>query len=293
MDKMKPRIALVIGCGGLKCAAAIGVLQVLEAEALFPDMVVGCSGGAIFGAAIAMGFSSDRMIEALAQIWTRDTTQKLDFPSLAKIALPKQIGFDDQIGILDDRGLTNGIAKAFGAKTTFADTVIPFHCLATDFHSGEQVVLSKGNLARAVRASAGIPILFKPVECEGRLLIDGGLSDPLPVDVAIREGADAIIAVGFETPLSHSFSSPINFASQMFNILVNQLLYRKFAFYNLAYHSEIIIIVPQFESDIQLNDVDSIPFVIEQGRKETLKHLAYLRQMLASKDARDSMRSSS
>lgn len=279
----QPSLGLVIGSGGLKCAAAIGVLQVLEQEHIPLDMVVGCSGGAIFGASIAMGFSAEKMMEVREHAWTRDTTQKIDIRSLAKIALPRVVGFDDEIGILKDQGLVNGLTWAYGAETTFAETKIPFHCVATDFHTGEPVVLSSGNVVKAIRASAGIPILFKPLEWNGRWLIDGGLSNPLPVDVAIQQGADVIIAVGFETPLVGSVSSPANFASQMFNILINQLLYRKFAFYNLAYHSEIIAIVPHFEHEIHLNDVESVPFIVEQGRQETLKHITHLKQTLASK----------
>jgi NTE family protein len=275
-----PRLGLVIGYGGLKCAVAIGVLQVLEQENTPLDMVVGCSGGAIFGASIAMGFSAAKMIDILGHTWSPDTTQKLDFGSLAKIGLPGAMGFDDEIGILDDQRLVDGLVQAYGADTTFADIRIPFYCVTTDFRTGESFVISSGNIVRAIRASAGIPVLFKPVECNGRWLVDGVLSNPLPVDVAIQEGADVIIAVGFETPLMKSISSPANFASQMFNILVNQLLYRKFAFYNLAYHSEIIAIVPHFEKEIHLNEVDSIPFIIEQGRNETLKHLEHIKQAL-------------
>jgi len=275
-----PRLGLVIGSGGLKCAAAIGVLQVLEKENIPLDMVVGCSGGAVFGALIAMGFSAEKMIDVMGYTWTRDATEKFDLRSLAKIAFPGVVGFDDGIGILDDGSLRDGLTRAYGAETTFSETKIPFFCVATDFHTGEPVIISNGNIVKAIRASAGIPVLFKPIELNGRWLLDGGLSNPLPVDVAIQEGADVIIAVGFETPLVKSVSSPANFASQMFNILVNQLLYRKFAFYNLAYHSEIVAIVPHFEKEIHLNDVDIIPFIIEQGRDETLKHLKHLKQAL-------------
>lgn len=274
------RLGLVIGSGGLKCVAAIGVMQVLEEEGISLDMVVGCSGGAVFGAAIAMGFSSDKLDKAREQGWTRDVSKKLDFRSLARIVLPGAYGFDDGIGIFDDKVMVGNLESVLGADSTFADTQIPFRCLATDFHTGDQVVISEGRLAEAVRISSGIPIIFKPMERDGRLLIDGGLSNPLPIDVAIQEGADIIIAVGFETPMVESVSSPANFAAQMFNILVNQLLYKKFAFYNLAYHSEIITIVPHFEEGIGLNDVGSVPFIIEQGRMETMKHLAQLKQAL-------------
>jgi len=282
MSKENSRLALVIGSGGLKCAAAIGVMQVLEEEHNSVDMVVGCSGGSVFGAAIALGFSAEKMVETRAQAWTSDVTKKLDFPSLLKFISPRIFGFDDEVAVFDDSVMAGNIARVFGPETTFADTKIPFYCVATDFHSGEPVVISEGGIARAVRISSGIPIIFKPVEWNGKLLIDGGLSNPLPVDVAIQEGADIIIAVGFETPLLPSVSSPGNYASQMFNILVNQLLYKKFAFYNLAYHSEIIPIIPEFSTSIKISDVNSVPFIIEQGRLETLRHIDHLKKILAS-----------
>jgi len=279
----QPSLALVIGSGGIKCAAAIGVMQVLETENIAVDMVVGCSGGAVYGAAIALGFSADQMIEASAQAWTSDITHRINFSSLLKIIFPKRFGFDDDIGIIDDRIMTGNIETMFGTKTTFADTRVPFYCVATDFHTGEPVVISEGKLAKAVRISSGIPIVFKPLEWEGKLLIDGGLSNPLPVDVAIKAGADLIIALGFEPPLEHSVNSPVNFASQMFSILENQLLAKKFAFYNLAYHSEIIAIVPEFKTKIRVNDVSKVPFIVDQGKRETEKHLQYLKQASAMK----------
>jgi len=282
MGKKRPSLALVIGSGGLKCAASIGIMQVLEKENIGVDLVVGCSGGAVFGAAIAMGFSSEKLIETRAQTWTDDVTKKINYSSILKIISPKIFGFDDEIGIFDDSTMAGNIEKAFGPKTTFADTKIPFYCMTTDFHTGLPVVISEGGIAKAVRISSGIPIIFKPMEWNGKLLIDGGFSNPLPIDIAIQQGADIIIAVGFETPLLSSVSSPGNYAMQMFNILVNQLLYKKFAFYNLAYHSEIIAIILEFKEDIKINDVSKVPFIIDQGKKEAQKHINYLKQMLST-----------
>jgi NTE family protein len=282
MEKKTPKLALVIGSGGLKCAAAIGVMEVLEQQNIAVDLVVGCSGGAVFGGAIALGFSVEEIAEKQEQGWTSDLTRHMDFGSLRKIVLPRMGGFDDLIGIFKDELMLNNLSKTYGVDTSFQDTRIPFYCVATDFNTGNPVVISEGNLAEAVRISSGIPVLFKPVPWKGKLLIDGGLSNPLPVDIAIQEGADLILAVGFETPLLPSVSSAGNFARQMFNILVNQLLYKQFAFYNLAYHSEIITIVPEFKEEIKINAVESVPFIIDQGRKETLKHLAYIQKMLAA-----------
>lgn len=283
MTKPKHRVALVIGSGGLKCAAVIGVMQVLEQQNIKVDMVVGCSGGAVFGAAIALGYDATGIDNARAQAWTDTITSKPNLASLAQIAVPGIFGFSDEIGIFDDRIMTDNIEQAFGAQTTFANTEIPFYVVATNFNTGEPVVITDGPLAKAVRASAGIPILFKPLELNGQLLVDGGVSNPLPIDVAIQNGADVIIALGFETPMPPSVTNPAGFASQMFTILVNQLLYKKFAFYNLAYHSEIIAIVPEFKESIKISDVHSVPYIIEQGRQEAMKHLPHLQKILARK----------
>jgi len=275
-----PKVALVIGSGGLKCAAVIGLIQVLEQENIRLDMVVGCSGGAVFGAAIALGFNADQLVETQGQAWTNDVTKKISLKSISRILFPKATKNHDLIGIFDDRTMAGNIENAFGSSTKFSDTLIPFHCIATDFNTGESVVISEGPLAKAVRISSGIPVLFTPVDWNGKLLIDGGLSNPLPVDVAIREGADIIIAIGFETPLTPSIASPGQFAMQMFNILINQLLYKKFAFFNLVHHSEIIAIMPEFSEDIKINDVSKVPYIINQGRVEAEKHIDYLKKML-------------
>lgn len=277
-----PRIALVIGSGGLKCTAAIGVMQVLEEEGIDLDMIVGCSGGAVIGGLFSVGISAEKAAETAQQFWTSEITRKVDIRSLLKIIFPKLFGFDEHIGIFDNSVLVEHIEGFWGATTTFADTRIPFYSVTTDLHTGKPIVLSEGKLARAIWTSASIPMTFRPVEWNGRLLMDGGLSNPLPVDVAIQAGADIIIAVGFESPGVPSLSSPGYFVMQMFNILSDQLLHKQFAFYNLAHHSEIILVVPEFKENIKVNDAQKIPYIIEEGKKEFQKHIGYLRQLLAS-----------
>jgi NTE family protein len=277
----QPKVALVIGSGGLKCAAAIGIIQVLEENGIGIDLVVGCSGGAVFGAAIALGFSAEQMDETRTQTWTPEVTGQLDYRSLSRMLLPGLFGFNDEIGIFKDDSLRRSLETGFGATTQFSDTQIPFFCMATDLDTGEPVLISDGNLAEGIRISSSIPIIFKPVNRDGRLLIDGGISNPLPIDVAIQQGASLILAVGFETPLLPDVSSPGRFALQMFNILVNQLLYKKFAFYNLVHHSEIIGLMPEFTEEVKISDVDKVPMIVEQGRLEAQKHIDYLKQVLS------------
>jgi NTE family protein len=277
----RPKVALVIGSGGIKCAASIGIWKVLSEENIPVDMVVGCSGGSVFGAGIALGFSSSEMVEVSQRLWTSDVTKKVDLRSLGKILFPRLFRLDHDIGIFNDEFMVNNIQTSIGEGTTFADTSIPFYCVATDFYSGKPVVLSEGSLSKALRVSSGIPVIFRPVEWEGRQLIDGGISNPLPLDIAIQHGADIIIAVAFENPPQPSVESVGNFATQMFSILVNQLLSKSFAYYNLTHHAEIILMVPEFEENIKINDVGKFPMIIRKGEQEARKNIGYLKRLLA------------
>jgi NTE family protein len=276
----KGRVALVIGSGGLKCSAAIGVWDVLSQENVKVDLVVGCSGGAIFGGLISLGKTAEEIHELSASLWTEEVTSQIKLSNLGKIALPGVFGFDDRIGVFNDRNLTRSLESGFGVDTTFTDTKIPFYCVTTDIHTGKPVVLTRGPLARAVRASSSIPILFEPIEWGGRYLVDGGLSNPLPTDVAMQQGATLIIAIGFNKPLRATVNTAGNFAMQMFNIMINQLLSKRFAYDNLHYRGEIILIAPRFEQEIHIDEVDKVPEIIARGREETLRQIDYVKSLL-------------
>jgi NTE family protein len=277
-----PKVALVIGSGGLKCSAALGIFDKLEKENIGIDMVVGCSGGAIMGGFIVTGRSSKETIELVNQMWDPKIVQQFRFKNLLKLLLPKLFGFNENFGLSSDAMMVKQYEKAYGINTTFTDTKIPFFCVATDIKNGEAVTISDGRVADAIRASSGLPILFEAVEYKGRTLIDGGISNPLPVDVAIKEGANIIIAVGFKKPKLPNVVSAGNFIAQMFTILTNELLTLKMAFFNLAHHSEIIVIIPDFEEEIKLTDVDKIPAIIAVGEKETEKHIDYIKRLMDS-----------
>jgi NTE family protein len=114
------------------------------------------------------------------------------------------------------------------------------------------------------------------------MLIDGAASNPLPVDVPIREGADIILALGFESPLPSRIRSVSRYAFYINSLMTNNLLQANFAFHNAAHHAEIISIFPEFERSIRLFDTDQIPYVIEQGEKAMLAQLDYVKRLLDS-----------
>jgi NTE family protein len=112
------------------------------------------------------------------------------------------------------------------------------------------------------------------------MLLDGCLSAPLPVDVAMKEGADLILAMGFESPYPRRIKSATRYAFQLNSIYTNNLLRANFAFHNLAHHAEIIPILPEFEGNVGLFDTHRFAHVIEQGERAGEEQLPYLRQLL-------------
>jgi NTE family protein len=279
--KTKPRIALVIGSGSVKCAAALGLMKVLQRENINVDIVVGCSGGAIYASLIALGWSVERATESTLRMWTSKITSKRNKRAILQVVLPNLFKFDETFGLIDDSLINSRLKEGFEGAT-FAQTKIPLYVVATDLYNGEQIVISEGAIAEAVRASISIPYIFPPYKINQRYMIDGFQSDPLPVGVAIKEGADIIIAMGFESPYQESISSLMRYNFQISSITSNNLLKTNFAFHNLAHHSEIIPVLPEFQHRIKLFDTDKIPYVIEEGERATEKQLPYIKKLLSA-----------
>jgi NTE family protein len=279
-NRNQKRVALVIGSGSIKCAAALGLLRVLEREGIGIDLVVGTSAGSIYATIIALGYDAATGEQMTRELWTSEITTKRNRRAILELLLPKASGFDGRFGLIDDTLIMERLKKAFG-KQTFADAKTPLYITATDFMNGEKVILHEGSLVDSIRASIAIPFVFKPWPVNGRLMLDGLLADPLPVDVAIREGADIIVALGFENPLQSRVDSVIRFAFQVTTIMSNNLLRSNFAFHNIAHHTEILSILPEFEERISPFDTTKISYVIEKGAQTMEEQLPYLNQLLA------------
>lgn len=273
------RIALVIGSGSVKCAAALGLMKVLKRENIDVDLVVGCSGGAIYAAQIALGWTVDKAIETTLSMWTRKVTSKRSARAILQLVLPRIFKFDESFGLINDHILNQSLRAGFDGAS-FSDARIPLFITATDLYNGEQVVMSEGSVAESIRASISIPYIFPPHKVGDRFLIDGYQSDPLPIGVAIKEGADIIIALGFESPYQERITSLMRYNFQISSVTSNNLLKTNFAFHNLAHHSEIIPILPEFKHPIKLFDTDKLPYVIEEGERAAEKQLPYIKKLL-------------
>jgi NTE family protein len=274
-----PRVALVIGAGGIKCAAAIGVAKVLEDAGIGVDLLVGCSGGGMYAAMLALGLDAAACEERTRHLWTSEVTSRRDRKAMLRALMPKLFGFSSSWGMIDDSLITDRFRRLYGDRT-FADVTTPLHIVAADFENGEKVVLSEGRIADAVRASIAIPFVFKPWKVGDRLLIDGSLADPMPVDVAIRESASVILAVGFDNPYQRRVNSPVRFAFQVTTVFTNNLLRANFAFHNLAASSELILLLPEFEGRVNAFDTARLPHIIERGARAMTEQLPYVKQIL-------------
>lgn len=276
----RPRVGLVLGSGGIKCTAAVGLWKVLAREGIQVDVAVGCSGGSIYAAAMAMQWDVRWAEERTLHMW-KDLFTRFHYRSVLRAMLPRLFGFSERVGLVDDRRIGAVMEDAY-ADHTFADARIPLFLAATDLRTGEKVVLTEGRIGDAVRASIALPILLRPWPVQGRLLIDGGASNPLPIDVAIRERCDVIIAMGFETALSEHMPSLLTLARQTTAIATNNLLWSTFAFYSAVHHAEIVPVMPTFDRRIPLADTSLIPYLIDQGERAAEAELPYLRRLLAA-----------
>lgn len=276
---LKKRIALVIGSGGVKCAAAAGLWRVLKSENIEVDIVVGCSGGSLYAALIANQYSEEEMAEMSRSLWTSDIMQ--GYTENLKASKDGTLRFNERSGLVDDSVMNKKLQGIYG-QWKFSDLKTPLKIVATELMTGNKIILSEGLVFDAVRASLAIPIIFPPWEVNGNLLIDGAASDPLPIDVAIQEGADIIIAMGFQLDYRTRFRSMTAVQEQLNSIYMNNILTSTFAFYNLAHHAEIFPIIPEFESTISMFDVEKIPSVIDEGEKAARVHLPHIKKLLAS-----------
>jgi NTE family protein len=276
----RKRVALVIGAGSVKCAAALGLWKVLRREGIDLDMVVGCSGGSIYAACMALGYDADEAVAMTLALWNRDVTKRRDYRSMLGAFLPKLFRFRGHFGMVRDEPLLAALREGFGDRR-FADAVLPLYVVATELATGQQATLSAGSIVDAVRASIAIPYIWAPWDVDGRLMLDGCLSDPLPVDVAIKEGADVILAMGFESPYPRRIRSATSYAFHVNSIYTNNLFRANYSFHNLAHHAEILPIVPEFGEPVNLFDTHKFAHVIACGARAAEEQLPYLRQLLA------------
>ena len=215
-EHKRPKVGLVLSGGGAKGFAHIGVLKVLEEAGLKIDYIGGTSMGAVVGGLYATGYNAAQ-IDSIFQATNFDKLINDFIPRSSKNFYEK--GNDElyalvlpfnkfNIGIpqalskgLYNFNLLSRLTRNVRHVRDFNQLPIPFLCIGSDIETGKQVLLNKGNLAQALLASSAFPSLFSPVEIDGQLLVDGGVTNNYPIDEVRRLGADVVIGVDVQDDL--------------------------------------------------------------------------------------------
>lgn len=185
LKKKKSKLGIALGSGAAKGLSHIGILLALEEKGISPDYVCGSSMGALVGAIYCSGLPMKDFADLITSLNRREMLG-LFTPTFSKS------------GLVNGDNIEKFLFYLLGDRT-FSDLERPFTVVATDVFTGEEVVISKGPLIKAVRASISIPGIFIPVKMDGRSLIDGGITDPVPVSVIKAMGADISIGVKITT----------------------------------------------------------------------------------------------
>lgn len=206
----KPKVAFVLSGGGARGFSHVGVLKVLEEVGFKPDIITGTSMGSVIGGLYAIGYRSDTLEKIVATTdWSDvvyDKQSRVQLNSIERERFDRYLlkfnfegtKFISYSGLVKGNKVHNMLTRLClpaSGVSNFSQLPTPFACIATDIQTGEKVLLNKGSLPDAIRASMAIPSLFTSIEIDGRILVDGGLTQNYPIAEAVAMGADYIIGI--------------------------------------------------------------------------------------------------
>jgi len=281
-----PRIAVVFSGGGARGVASIGVLRVLERNDIPIDLIVGTSMGSVIGGLYAMGYSPDQLQQLIDTTNWEDLLSYTDEARRRDMFLDQKIVRDKSVLVLRFEGLTPVIPEAFSTgqrltnylniltlqalykpEPSFDDLRIPFRAVTTDLVTGKRIVLDRGDMTEALRASLSVPLLFSSIPRDSMQLLDGGLVDNLPVDVAIACHANIVVAIDMVSPLrpKSKLNAPWEIADQITTIMMQEAT-------KLARAKANIVITPKLDDHLSsdFTDLDSLIAAGEIAAEESL-----------------------
>lgn len=280
-NAFSPNLALVLGSGGVRSIAALGVAEVLWREGIAPDLIVGCSAGAMFGALISLGHSAPEAVSIATTLWTAEVTKEHRWRAIPQMLWPRLSKFDADFSLRNDRLIRNRLECAFG-EVKLEELKLPLRVTATDAASGDPIVINKGRIVDALRASIAMPFMFAPHYIEGQRVIDGFVSDPLPVSAA--QDAKAVLALGFDAPMPQRVNGPSRLLAQVTSSMTNNLMRARLAAAESA-GMRLLRIEPTLDRRIGLFDTESMPYLVNEGRKATELALPRIFKLIERKAA--------
>ena len=255
---VKLKIGLALGGGAAKGFAHIGVIKMLEASGIHPDVVAGPSAGSVVGALYASGMDPFQLQE---QAFSLDASNIRDVRLFSG-------------GLVQGRKLQDYVNQLVGQRP-IEKLKLPFAAVATQLETGQRTVFVRGNTGQAVRASSSIPGVFEPTEISGKHYVDGGVVSPVPVDAARQLGADFVIAVDISTkPGGGNPQGMVNIVGQSIAIMGQQLGAQELARAD-------VVIRPNVSS-IGATDFEQKNQAILEGERAALAAIPAIRAKLAA-----------
>ena len=262
-DSNCPRTALVLGGGGSRGAVGVGLYKALVELGIAIDLIVCSSIGAVNGAFIAAGMSPTELESRWKSLRTADVIgSRWQFLRLLTGAS----------SAFNNRSLRNLLRRMLPVRS-FSELRIPLAIVTTDLETGETIVLTEGDLVDAILASTALPGLFPPIAWRGRRLVDGGLSNNVPIDLAVERGANQVI--GMLCGCAKSLPGRANFVTvlgQSFSLALNARYRCDAQMYKPQ--AQLHILEPCFEPGLDLLDFDHAATLIQPAYEYALGHLA-------------------
>ena len=282
------KVGLVLSGGGARGFAQLGVLKALEESDIDIDLIVGTSIGTVIGGFYSSGYTVKEIEEIINDFdWERALSltnkyqrtslfleqKKIQDRSLLTIPLdgikPEILPTSFSNGqYLSEKINTLILNSRYNTKQNFSELKYPFISVATDLNTGDKVLLKKGNLSESIKASLTFPLLYTPINIDGRKLVDGGLSANIPTLTAKDEGADFTVIVNSTSPLrtDKDLDDPINTADQILSITMMQLS-------NLQLKDANIIITPDIK-DFSSYSYNSFSYLIDKGYESAMQNMS-------------------
>ena len=259
-QQKRPVVALVLGSGGARGYAHIGVIEVLEKQGIHPDFIVGTSAGSIVGSIYASGKTAAELHEVALNLKPNDVRD-------VDVSLK---------GFFNGQKVENYINRQVN-NTPLQNLKIPMYVVATELKNGEKTVFNYGNTGQAVRASTAIPSMFVPTKIGDTEYVDGGLVSPVPVQVARDLGADIVIAVDILAQPIHTETSNVwGLFNQNINIMQGRLAEEELK-------NADIVIQPDLKEKAHIFDVTGREMAIQAGVDATNEKVADLQLAIENK----------
>ena len=292
----RPKIGLVLSGGGARGVAHIGVLKVLEENNIPIDYIVGTSMGSIVGALYAIGLTPEEIQLGVQNIlwekvfndfafrkyrYFRRKSDDFSFFNIHRIGVTSD-GLQLSPGLIEGQQIELALDRlgypGFHIDD-YDDFRIPYRAVATDIETGNPVFIKSGNIARAMRASMSIPGALPPIKIDDKLLVDGGIANNVPIDIAREMGADIVIVVDISAPLAsqEEIKSTLDITGQLTTIMTRRIANRQLE----TLTDNDVLIIPG-EKDIGSSDFNKYPELIKEGERSANESLDELRKLSLS-----------